>query len=627
MLKRWFNYLKGALSHSEEFIDPLAGEKKFPSLRANLRDFFPFFRRHWKKGAVGAGLIIFNGLLAFPQPIILRYLIDDVILGHRLSLLVPVILLVLAVAVIGRLTGMLSHFVLNRYDKELVLDIQEALFSRVLQYPKAFFDKNETGYLMTRLSRDVNGVTWFFSETVVHFVQNVVFFAGGAALLLYLEWRLAMAVLLVVPIVLYSSRFFSKRIRALSHATMEQDGKVASRFQEMLTSIPLIKAFNTEVRTVRRIVKEIRRSNRLSLETSALNTVANMTIGLAPDIIRFFIFALGAYWIITDRWTLGSLYAFQAYMGHVMAPAHLFASINLQLQQSRTSLERISALFHILPEEKPGVGIEVNRLQGHIEFRNVTFSYDGRDPVLDHVSFQVKAGERVAIMGPSGVGKTTFLSLILRFYKPTDGEILFDGRPASDYELGSLRRRIGYASQIPVILSGTIMENLRYGNPEASEEEVIRACRIVEIHQFIISLPEGYETKVGERGINLSEGQKQRLSMARALIKNPDILIFDEPTSALDSMTERSIFESLPQALAGRTLFIVAHRLSTVRGADQVFLLDENHLLAVGTHESLLRTSDYYRSVVSYQNTSEGSPFYPTPKASKGVNGTWVPMS
>jgi ABC-type multidrug transport system fused ATPase/permease subunit len=211
-------------------------------------------------------------------------------------------------------------------------------------------------------------------------------------------------------------------------------------------------------------------------------------------------------------------------------------------------------------------------------------------------------------VGPSGVGKTTLLSLMLRFYKPDAGEIYFDGRPASDYELGSLRRSIGYVSQSALLLSGTIRQNLQYGNPEARDEEIVRAAAVADIHDFIESLPEGYETEIGERGVSLSEGQKQRLALARALVKDPAILVLDEPTSALDSQTEKTIFGSLPSYIEGKTLFVVAHRLSTVMNCHRIFLLDQNRLIAIGTHEALMESNDYYRSIVSLQQVQPEQP-------------------
>jgi ABC-type multidrug transport system fused ATPase/permease subunit len=234
-----------------------------------------------------------------------------------------------------------------------------------------------------------------------------------------------------------------------------------------------------------------------------------------------------------------------------------------------------------------GHGHPVRRLRGEVELRDVSFAYNGSGPVLQGVSCTVQPGERVALVGPSGVGKTTLVSLLLRIYQPTQGEIWFDGQPASVHELTSLRQRIGYAAQSTLLLSGTVEYNLRCGNPQASHEQVVRAARAAGIHGFIAGLPQGYDSPVGERGVNLSAGQRQRLAIARALIKDPDILVLDEPTSALDSLVERSIFDALPAMVRDKTFFVVAHRLATVQDSDRILLLNEKRLVAMGTHQQL----------------------------------------
>jgi ABC-type multidrug transport system fused ATPase/permease subunit len=399
----------------------------------------------------------------------------------------------------------------------------------------------------------------------------------------------------------------------LSHQSMEQQANISSRFQESLSAFSMIKAFASEVRTISRLISELRTSRQISLEQTTVNSIAGLTIDSMQGIARAAVLALGAYWVIRGQWTLGSLLAFQAYLGYVFGPAQSLATANLGLQNARASLERVSVLFDFVPEENMDTGKKIEQLAGEIEFKNVSFSYDAREPVLRNVSFHIHPREHVAIVGPSGVGKTTLLSLILRFYRPTAGEIYFDTRPASEYQVSSLRQRIGYVSQSPFLLSGTIKETLLYGNPDATEEEVFRAAKASGIHDFILSLPAGYESEMGERGVNLSEGEKQRLAIARALVKDPDILVLDEPTSALDSMTEKSIFQSLPSLLRSKTLFVVAHRLSTIRDADRILLLNKNRLLAIGTHQSLLETNDYYRSLVAYQ---QANPL--TPQAEKG---------
>jgi ABC-type multidrug transport system fused ATPase/permease subunit len=570
-------------------------------IRTNLRHIYPFVLAHWRQGVLGAGLIFVGTLLSFPQPLISRYFVDTVLGGRRLSLLPGVILLMVAISGCSTLLGLLQQFYVTRFEQTVTMDIQESLLGHVLRLPQTFFDSKETGYLMSRISSDVGGLRWFFSSTIVHIITNVLRFVGGIWFLIYLEWRLAVAAVIVLPGLVFMIRYFSARLRVMSHWLMEQQAKVYSGFQECLSSVPLIKTFSTEDREVSTVISGVRKIVNLSLEQSTVNSIAGLAIGSMPRIVNLSVLVIGAYWVITGHWTLGSLFAFQGYLGYVFGPAQFLASANLGLQGARASLERVSALFDLVPEENTGKGLNIDRLQGDIEFRNVSFSYDEHNPVLDNISFRVRHGERVAIVGPSGVGKTTLVSLLLRFYRPTSGEVYLDGIPASDIEVRALRRRIGYVSQSTLLRSGTVIENLRYGNQGATDEEVIHAAEAASIHDFIVSLPAGYDTEIGQNGVSLSEGQRQRFSIARALVKHPDILVLDEPSSSLDNLTEKSIFRSLPFLVRNKTLFVVAHRLSTIEDSDRILLLNDCRLVAVGTHKMLLETNDYYRSLYGHQ--------------------------
>ena len=593
----WYTYLKKGLSRRRP-KDRISGREDHSDIKSNLKNLHPYVRRHWKKGAWGFLLLMFTSLLAFPQPLVTRFIIDDVIVDRRVELLAGAVLLLIGILLTEKLMRLLERFYFVRFEQSVILEIQQDLTERVLRFPKTFFDTNQTGYLMSRLSSDVGGLRWFFSSTIVHLAGNIIHFLGGLLLLFYLEWRLALIVLMILPGVVLCMRYFSGKIHILSHEIMEQEANVSSRFQESLASVSLIKAFASEAGAIRRLVSELKGALQISLEQTTVSSVANLVISAIPGMARAIVLALGAYWVITEHWTLGSWLAFQAYLGYVFGPAQFLASANLELQTALAALERVSALFDIVPEENLGRGEEVERLKGKIEFRNVSFSYDVRKPVLRDVSFLIQPGERVAIVGPSGVGKTTLLSLILRFYRPSAGEIYFDDRPASLSELGSLRQRIGYVSQRTSLLSGSIIENMCLGNPEMTEDQAIRAAKAAGIHEFISSLHEGYETVIGEDGVNLSEGQKQRISIARALIKEPDILVLDEPTSSLDSSTEKSILDALPSFVQEKTLFVVSNRLSSMVDSDRILLLDATRLVATGTHESLLETNDYYRSLV-----------------------------
>jgi ABC-type multidrug transport system fused ATPase/permease subunit len=596
----WLNYLKHGLSRQLP-EDQLKEQSDHPGISTRLGNLRPYLKRHWRKGVLGAILVLISSLLTFPQPLLTRYLVDNVILAQQLDLLLGVILLMGVVKILGMASGALQQFYFARFQQVVILNIQSDLFERTLHFPKTFFDEKETGYLMSRLSSDVQGLSWFFSSSLVYIATSMIRLVGGVVLLFYLEWRLALVSLVVLPGLVLTVRYFSNKLYVLGHHGMEQQAQISRQMQESLSATSLIKAFSSEKSTLERIRTEWQTAIQISMEQTTISALANLAIGAMPDIASGIVLLVGGYLTIIGQWTLGSLLAFLAYLGYVYGPALYLATANMQLQSALASLERISVLFDIVPEENLATSEVIHRLRGEVDFKDVSFAYNPQEPVLKDVSFHVDPGNQIAIVGPSGVGKTTLVSLILRFYKPTQGEILFDGRPAQEYEVKSLRKRIGYVSQSPLLLSGTILENLRYGDPDASEEQVMRATQVAGIHDFITSLPQGYQSLVGERGVNLSEGQKQRLSLARGLIKDPDILVLDEPTSALDSLVEKSIFDALPNFFQGKTLFVVAHRLSTVQNTDCILLLNEMRLVATGTHRELMGNNDYYRSLVTNQ--------------------------
>lgn len=604
MMNSWFGYLKKGLRRAR-IKDPLAGRFSSGIWWSKLRNLKPFILRHWRKGVVGALLIILGTLLAFPQPLLYRFLIDRVVLAKNLNLFLWIILLMAAVKALTKGMEVLQQYYFTRFEQEILLDIQKDLFEHTLRLPKSFFDGKETGYLMSRLSADVDGLQWFFSSTLVYVLSQALRFLGGVVILFVLEWRLALIAFASIPFLILGTRYFSSKAFALSSASMEKQALVSSQMQESLSSSTLIKAFGSEKNTVNRLTAKLRAARQLMMERITVTSFSTLVINFLPEVTGGIVLIVGVILIVADEWTLGSLLAFQGYLGYLFGPARYLAFANLELHNAFAALERVSSLYNIVPEDHKS-GCEVDHLRGKIEFRNVSFSYDQKEPVLSNICCLIQAGEHVAIVGPSGVGKTTLISLLLRFYQPTRGDIWFDGRPSAEYNLASLRARIGYVSQGTILLTGTILQNLRYGNQRASQMQVEEAAKTAGIHEFITRLPDRYNSRVGERGVNLSEGQKQRLSIARALIKQPDILIMDEPTSSLDSLSEKTIFDALPSVIKDRTLFIVAHRLATAQHSDRILLLDEKKLLAVGTHQSLLAENAFYRSLVENQRVFTG---------------------
>ncbi len=596
-MRSFIRYLKQGLERPmpEDRIGLAPGK----DWRDRLRRFAPYLQRRWARAALGAAIVAAASIVALPVPLIMRYLVDRVILGKQIGLLAAAVALLVAAKAAEILLGAWQNYFFARFEQEVLLEIQEDLIDRTLRLPKSFFDEKETGYIMSRVLGDVQGLRWFFSATVPHIAASAIRLVGGVALLLYLKWLLAASVLATLPLLVWAVRFFSQKMRHLGHHGMERQAEVTRVMEESLATSTLVKAFAAEKREVGKVMSRLRSLVQINIEQSTVSSAAGTAVGLVPYLAQFIVLVVGAILIIRGRWTIGSLLAFQTSLGYVFSPAQFLAGANFQFQLAFAALERVSNLFEIVPEENLGQGLQVERLKGRVEFRGVSFSYGGGEKVLDGVSFKVEPGEQIALVGASGVGKTTLLSLILRFYKPTSGEVYIDGRPAGEYELDSLRKRIGYVSQSTQLQSGTIMENILYGDESAGPEGAREAAKLAGIHFFIAGLPNGYETHVGEDGVNFSEGQRQRLSIARALVKKPDILVLDEPTSALDGATERSLFVMLPEAARKKTLFLVSHRLSTIKRAQRVLFFEGGRLAGAGSHEELVRTIPSYAAVIA----------------------------
>lgn len=575
---------------------------KNQSLRSILR-FLQFLRPYWMRGVEAGILMLLAVLLQLPMPFVSMYIIDDVIVEGNRSLLNILIIALFSVLILRIIIGFLQSYLLEIFKRRVLFDIQLRIFEHVQRLPLEYFRSHSTGYIMSRIRSDAEASQGIMAETVLSFLKDTATLLVGITCVFVLHWKLALLSVSILPFFIISISINSRRLRVLTKDAQEKGALFTKELQEAISGAELIKSFNLEKTIARRFVgsfkKVINSVVRLKMTGLTLGSLTNLIGGLGPLILLWY----GGAEIINGNLTLGQFVAFNAFLGYLFGPTQRLMSLNLNVQQSLGSIERIFELLD-LPLEKSGNGrksIPLPKIAGNVEFRNVTFSYNHSETVLENINLMANPGMIVGIVGPSGAGKTTIVNLLLGFYTPQKGSIYIDGYNIESINLQSLRKQVGVVAQGTFLFSGNVKENMRYGKIDATDEEIIKAAKAANVHSFVSRLPNGYETEIGERGVKLSGGERQRIAIARVILKNPRILILDEATSELDSESERLIQEALEPLMKNRTVFIIAHRLSTIRNADKIFVLNGGRIVEEGRHEELYDSGGVYRKLYDEQ--------------------------
>ena len=535
-------------------------------------------------------------------PWILKDVIDKVLMNKDIFLLNTIAVTIVIVFFIRGICFYAQTYLMSYVGQKVIIDIREAVYRKLQFLSLGYFEKRQTGTIMSYVTNDVGALQGSIIESATDFVTEMSILIGSLALMFNLHWKLSLLTLITMPLVAKAMDLFGKKLKRTSGIMQERAADITAVLQETISSVRVIKSFVREEYEIARFVKDNYANFRAQMKNAQVMATLTPVIELIAAIGVTFLIWYGGFEVINGNLTAGALIAFLVYATNLANPIKRLSRIYGNVQKAMAAAERV---FSVLDEEieikEKDNATELKAVIGKVDFKAVTFKYNENEVILKDINLEVKAGQMVAIVGPSGAGKTTIVNLLPRFYDPVAGNIYIDDVNIADVTLASLREKIGIVPQETVLFNGSIYDNILYGDLTATTEEVMAAAKAANAHDFIMQMADQYQTQIGERGSKLSGGQRQRIAIARAILKNPRILILDEATSALDTESEKLVQDALDKLMVGRTSFVIANRLSTILQADMIIVMEKGQIVEQGSHEELLKLDGLYSGLYKLQ--------------------------